>query len=138
MANGVNKAIVLGNLGGDPEARVFQNGGRKVSFSIATSNYWTDKTSRERKERTQWHNIVCFNKLAEIAEGMLHKGSKVYVEGEMQTSKWTDGNGIEKQRLEIIARTIEILESRQRPQEPHQATLPTNQGDEVDDDDIPF
>jgi len=138
MSRGVNKAIVVGNLGGDPEARVFQNGGRKVSFGMATSDYWTDKVSGERKERTQWHNIVCFNKLAEIAESMLHKGSKVYVEGEMRTSKWTDGNGIEKQRFEIIASSIEILESRQKPQEAAHATLSTNQGNEVEEDDIPF
>jgi single-strand DNA-binding protein len=100
---GVNKAIIVGNLGRDPEARNMQNGGKVVSFSVATSENWTDKASGERKEKTQWHRIAIFNeKLGEIAEKYLKKGSKVYLEGQIETRKYTDKDGQERETTEIV------------------------------------
>jgi single-strand DNA-binding protein len=100
---GVNKVILVGNLGRDPEARNMQNGGKVVSFSIATSETWNDKASGERKEKTQWHRIAIFNeKLGEIAEKYLKKGSKVYLEGSIETRKYTDKDGQERETTEIV------------------------------------
>ena len=100
---GVNKAIIIGNLGKDPEARGLQNGGRVVSFSLATSDSWTDKASGERKEKTQWHRVVIFNeKIGEIAEKYLRKGSKAYVEGSIETRKYTDRDNNEREITEIV------------------------------------
>ena len=100
---GVNKVILVGNLGRDPEARNMQNGGKVVSFSIATSDTWNDKASGERKEKTQWHRIAIFNeKLGEIAEKYLKKGSKVYLEGAIETRKYTDKDGQERETTEIV------------------------------------
>ena len=100
---GVNKVILVGNLGRDPEARNMQNGGKVVSFSIATSETWNDKASGERKEKTQWHRIAIFNeKLGEIAEKYLKKGSKVYLEGAIETRKYTDKDGQERETTEIV------------------------------------
>ncbi|MDN3565383.1 single-stranded DNA-binding protein [Paeniroseomonas aquatica] len=100
---GVNKVILVGNLGRDPEARNMQNGGKVVSFSIATSDTWNDKASGERKEKTQWHRIAIFNeKLGEIAEKYLKKGSKVYLEGSIETRKYTDKDGQERETTEIV------------------------------------
>ena len=100
---GVNKVILVGNLGRDPEARNMQNGGKVVSFSIATSETWNDKASGERKEKTQWHRIAIFNeKLGEIAEKYLKKGSKVYLEGQIETRKYTDKDGQERETTEIV------------------------------------
>lgn len=103
MAGSVNKAIVLGNLGQDPDVRHTQDGRPIVNLSIATSNTWRDKATGERKEKTTWHRIVIFNEnLARIAEQYLKKGSKVYVEGEMQTRKWTDQAGVDRYTTEIV------------------------------------
>jgi single-strand DNA-binding protein len=103
MAGSVNKAIIVGNLGRDPESRSMQNGGKVVSFSVATAESWTDKASGERKEKTQWHRIAIFNeKLGEIAERYLKKGSKVYVEGSMESRKYTDKDGGERETFEIV------------------------------------
>ncbi len=103
MAGSVNKVILVGNLGRDPEARTMQNGGKVVSFSIATSESWTDKMSGERKDKTQWHRIAIFNeKLGEIAERYLKKGSKVYVEGALESRKFTDKDGAEREITEVI------------------------------------
>ena len=100
---GVNKAIIVGNLGRDPEARNMQNGGKVVSFSVATSETWTDKASGERKDKTQWHRIAIFNeRLGEIAEKYLKKGSKVYLEGQIETRKFTDKDGQERETTEIV------------------------------------
>jgi single-strand DNA-binding protein len=100
---GVNKVILVGNLGRDPEARNMQSGGKVVSFSIATSETWNDKASGERKEKTQWHRIAIFNeKLGEIAEKYLKKGSKVYLEGQIETRKYTDKDGQERETTEIV------------------------------------
>ncbi|QXM24964.1 single-stranded DNA-binding protein [Elioraea tepida] len=103
MAGSVNKVILVGNLGRDPEVRSMQSGGRTVSFSVATSETWNDRTTGERKEKTQWHRVVIFNeKLGEIAEKYLRKGSKVYVEGQLETRKYTDKDGNERDITEVV------------------------------------
>ncbi len=103
MAGSVNKVILIGNLGKDPESRSMNNGGEVVSFSIATSENWNDKQSGERKEKTEWHNIVIFNEnLGRIAKQYLRKGSSVYIEGQLQTRKWTDQSGADKYTTEVV------------------------------------
>jgi single-strand DNA-binding protein len=103
MAGSVNKVILVGNLGKDPEVRNAQDGSRIVSFSMATSETWNDRASGERKERTEWHRVVIFNeRLGEVAEKYLRKGAKVYVEGAIQSRKWTDPSGVEKTMTEIV------------------------------------
>ena len=107
MAGSVNKVTLLGNLGRDPEVRFSQSGDKIANLSIATSETWNDKSSGERKEKTEWHRVVVFNKfLADIAEKYLKKGSKVYVEGALQTRKWTDNAGIENIRLKLFWATL--------------------------------
>ena len=103
MAGSVNKVILVGNLGKDPEVRRMQSGDAVVNLSLATSETWRDKSSGERKEKTEWHRVVIFNKnLADVAEKYLRKGSKVYVEGQLQTRKWTDKDGQEKYSTEVV------------------------------------
>jgi single-strand DNA-binding protein len=103
MAGSVNKVILIGNLGRDPEVRTMQSGGKVVSFSIATSESWNDKMSGERKEKTQWHRIAIFNeKLGEIAEKYLKKGSTVYLEGALESRKFTDKDGQEREITEVV------------------------------------
>src|SRR5438067_7800060 len=103
MAGSVNKVILVGNLGKDPEVRRMTSGEPVVNLSIATSESWRDKASGERKEKTEWHRVVIFNKnLADVAEKYLRKGSKVYVEGQLQTRKWTDKDGQEKYSTEVV------------------------------------
>ena len=103
MAGSVNKVILVGNLGRDPEVRSTNNGGKIVNLNIATSESWRDRQSGERQERTEWHRVVIFNEnLAEIAEKYLRKGSKVYLEGQLQTRKWTDKDGAEKYTTEVV------------------------------------
>lgn len=103
MAGSVNKVILVGNLGKDPEVRMTQDGTKIVNLSLATSEQWRDKETQERKERTEWHRVVIFNdKLAEVADKYLRKGSKVYVEGQLQTRKWTDQSGQERYTTEVV------------------------------------
>ena len=103
MAGSVNKVILIGNLGRDPEVRHTQDGTPIVNMSMATSESWRDRTSGERRERTEWHRVVIFNeRLGEVAQKYLHKGSKVYIEGQLQTRKWTDQSGVEKYSTEIV------------------------------------
>jgi single-strand DNA-binding protein len=103
MAGSVNKVILIGNLGRDPEVRSTQDSMKIVQLSIATSESWKDKMSGERKDKTEWHRVVIFNeRLAEVAEKFLKKGSKVYVEGQLQTRKWTDKDGLEKYTTEVV------------------------------------
>ncbi len=103
MAGSVNKVILVGNLGRDPEIRSTQDGTKIASFSIATSESWKDKQTGERKDRTEWHRIAIFNeRLTELAEKYLRKGSKVYVEGSLQTRKWTDTNNVERYTTEVV------------------------------------
>lgn len=99
----VNKAILVGNLGRDPEVRSTQDGMKIVQLSVATSESWKDKTSGERKDKTEWHRVVIFNeRIAEVAEKYLRKGQKIYVEGQLQTRKWTDKDGAEKYTTEVV------------------------------------
>jgi len=103
MAGSVNKVILVGNLGRDPESRSFQNGGKVVNLRIATSETWKDRNSGDRKEKTEWHSVAIFNEgLANVAERYLRKGSKVYIEGQLQTRKWTDNAGVEKYSTEVV------------------------------------
>ncbi|MCE0743193.1 single-stranded DNA-binding protein [Acetobacter sicerae] len=103
MAGSVNKVILVGNLGRDPEIRTSQNGQKIVSLSVATSDTWNDRASGERRERTEWHRVVVFNdRLADVAERFLRKGRKVYLEGVLQTRKWTDQSGQEKYTTEVV------------------------------------
>ena len=117
MAGSVNKVILVGNLGKDPEVRRMTSGDPVVNLSVATSESWRDKASGERKEKTEWHRVVIFNKnLAEVAEKYLRKGSKVYVEGQLQTRKWTDKDGAEKYSTEVVLQnfngTLVMLDGR--------------------------
>ena len=107
MAGSVNKVILVGNLGKDPESRSFQNGGKVVSFSIATSENWKDKNSGERKDKTEWHNVSIFSEgLARVAEQYLKKGSKVYLEGQLETRKWQDKDGNDRTTTEVVLRNF--------------------------------
>jgi single-strand DNA-binding protein len=105
MAGSVNKVILVGNLGRDPEVRSFPNGGKVCNLRIATSENWRDKATGERKERTEWHSVAIFNEnLAKIAEQYLKKGSKVYIEGQLETRKWQDQSGAERYTTEVVLR----------------------------------
>ena len=105
MAGSVNKVILVGNLGRDPEVRNTQNGGKVCNLSVATSESWNDKASGERKERTEWHRVVVFNEnIVKVCENYLKKGAKIYVEGQLETRKWTDQSGAEKYSTEVVLR----------------------------------
>src|SRR6202453_691894 len=117
MAGSVNKVILVGNLGKDPEVRRLNSGDQAVNFSVATSETWRDKTSGERKEKTEWHNVVIFNEnLGKVAEQYCKKGTKVYVEGQMQTRKWQDQSGADRYTTEVVLQRfrgeLQLLDSR--------------------------
>ena len=148
MARGVNKVILIGNLGQDPEVRYTPNNIAVANVTIATSESWKDKTTGENQEKTEWHRVVFFRRLAEIAGEYLKKGSKVYLEGRLQTRKWQDQQGQDRYTTEIVADQMQMLDSRggsadfapsqQRssaPQSPPEAAAPADSGFE---DDIPF
>lgn len=150
---GVNKVILVGTLGRDPETKTFPNGGSLTQFSIATSESWTDKNTGERKEHTEWHRIVASNRLGEIAQQYLKKGSKVYIEGKLKTRQWIDQNGQERYTTEISANELQMLDSKgdsnyqqnqsQNTQQgygqPKPQTQPTAGGGTSDlEDDLPF
>lgn len=109
---GVNKVILIGNLGADPDVRYTANGGAVVNVSLATSETWRDKSSGDMQERTEWHRVVFFNKLAEIAGEYLKKGSQIYVEGSLRTRKWQDQSGNDRYSTEIVANEMQMLGSR--------------------------
>ena len=152
---GINKVILVGTLGKDPETKTFANGGSLTQFSIATSESWTDKNTGEKKDQTEWHNIVLQNRLGEIAQQYLKKGSKVYIEGSLNTRKWTDQNGQERYTTQIKGSQLQMLDSangnnqqqaqQPKPQQqqnsytakPQQPYQPQNGGGELDDD-LPF
>ena len=154
MARGVNKVIIVGNCGQDPETRFMPSGGAVTNLSIATSESWKDKSSGEQQERTEWHRVVFFNRLAEIAGEYVKKGSKLYVEGSLRTRKWQGQDGQDRYTTEIVASEMQMLDSRgaqsggydapqqggyqapaaQAPQKPQQ----TPQSMDSFDDDIPF
>ena len=159
MARGINKVILIGNLGKDPEVRYMPSGAAVANVTLATSESWKDKQTGEQQERTEWHNVVFFNRLGEIAGEYLRKGSKVYVEGRLQTRKWQDKNGQDRWTTEVIANDMQMLDSRgggsasfeprpsgpqQAPQEAPAAAKPAAQQtapadfDKDFDDDIPF
>ncbi|MEM6987287.1 MAG: single-stranded DNA-binding protein [Pseudomonadota bacterium] len=156
MARGINKVILVGNLGADPEVRYMPSGGAVCNVSLATADSWTDKQSGQRQERTEWHRVVFFNRLAEIAGEYLRKGSQVYVEGRLQTRKW-EKDGIERYSTEIVANEMQMLGGRggdapgggyapppqgqARPPQQNRESAPQSAQPvpEVDfDDDIPF
>jgi len=112
MARGINKVILVGNLGQYPEIRTTTNGSQVTNITVATSESWTDKQTGQKQERTEWHRVVFFNKLAEIAGQYLKKGSKVYIEGSLRTRKWQDQNGQDRYTTEIVANEMQMLDSR--------------------------
>ncbi len=112
MARGVNKVILVGNLGKDPEVRYMPSGGAVANVTIATSESWKDKQTGEKRERTEWHNVVFYNRLAEIAGEYLRKGSQAYIEGSLRTRKWQDKSGQDRYSTEIIASEMQMLGSR--------------------------
>lgn len=117
MAGSVNKVIIIGNLGRDPEVRTFQNGGKVCNLRIATSENWKDRNTGERKERTEWHSVAIFSEpLARVAEQYLRKGSKVYIEGQLETRKWQDQSGQDRYSTEVVLRpytsTLTMLDGR--------------------------
>jgi len=111
-SRGVNKVILIGNLGKDPETRYMPSGGAVTNATVATSESWKDKNSGEQQERTEWHRVVFFNKLGEIAGEYLRKGSKVYIEGSLRTRKWQDNSGQDRYTTEIVADQMQMLDSR--------------------------
>ncbi len=128
---GLNKVMIIGHLGRDPEVRYSQNGLAIANFSIATSDSWKDKNSGEKVERTEWHRIVIYDKLAEIAKQYLRKGSQVYVEGRLQTRKWTDQNNVEKYTTEIVCQSMTMLGARQGGSVPYDDDIPPEFPDEA-------
>ena len=134
---GINKAIILGNLGADPETRYTQSGTAITTLSIATSEQWTDKQSGEKKERTEWHRVKAFGKLAEIAGEYLKKGSTVYIEGQIRTEKYTGKDGVERYSTDIVAKEMQMVGPRSQGERTHTQ----NGGDRTQDgldDDLPF
>ena len=160
MARGINKVILVGNVGVEPEVRYMPNGNAATTLSIATSETWKDKQTGEKQERTEWHRVVCFNRLGEIAGEYVKKGSKLYVEGSLRTRKWQDQQGQDRYTTEIVAADIQMLDSRgqtagggyadassspaafqqERPATPTKSPAPAMAADVFDelDDDIPF
>ena len=136
----VNKVIIVGNLGRDPEMRTFPGGDQVANVTIATTDKWKDKQTGEMKEATEWHRVVFNGRLAEVVGQYLRKGSQVYVEGSLRTRKWTDQNGVEKYSTEIRADQMQMLGNRAAAsgaqQQGHDAPPPDNQGHPLDDDDL--
>ena len=153
---GVNKVILIGNLGNDPDMRYMPNGEPVANISIATSETWNDKNTGEKREKTEWHRVVAYRRTAEIIGQYTRKGSKLYVEGKLQTRKWTDNNGVDKYITEIIADSVQLLDSRgdgnrghddhssrggqgHQQQQPQQNNAPQYNPPAQDDfDDVPF
>ncbi len=150
-SRGVNKVILIGHLGADPEVRYTQSGTAVANLRVATSERWKNKQSGEMQERTEWHRVVLFGKLGEIAEQYLRKGSQVYLEGRLQTRKWQGQDGQDRYSTEVVAADMQMLGGRGeggggvsrsgsnevRP-EPSASGAPTSIPEEMDDDDIPF
>ena len=151
MARGINKVILIGNLGKDPETRYMPSGGAVTTVTLATSETWKDKSTGEPQERTEWHRVVFFNRLGEIAGEYLKKGSKVYVEGSLRTRKWQGQDGQDRYTTEIVANEMQMLDSKgggsaafdsappasqRAPSQPYSA--PASMPENDFDDDIPF
>ena len=149
-SRGINKVILVGNLGNDPEHRVMPSGGGVTNISIATSESWRDKNTGDQQERTEWHRVVFFNRLAEVASEYLRKGSKVYIEGSLRTRKWQDQSGQDRYSTEVIASEMQMLDSRtlssdiatipDAKQTVNPASLESSSTGSIDfpEDDIPF
>lgn len=162
MARGINKVILIGNVGLDPDVRYLPNGNAVTTLSIATSESWKDKTTGEKQDRTEWHRVVCFNRLGEIAGQYVRKGSKLYVEGSLRTRKWQDQQGQDRYTTEIVANDIQMLDNKgssaggydempqtqyapqpsaqrapQQQQAPQAQQVPHDAFDQLDDD-VPF
>lgn len=147
MARGVNKVILIGNLGKDPEIRYATNGNAIANITLATSESWKDKQTGEQVEKTEWHRVVFFRRLAEIVGEYLKKGSKVYIEGKLQTRKWQDKQGQDRYTTEIVANEMQMLDSRgggstsfnqQAPAQAESKPQPAMATADDFDDDIPF
>jgi single-strand DNA-binding protein len=143
MARGVNKAIIVGTLGQDPDIKYTASGSAVVNISVATNESWKDKTSGQQVEKTEWHRIVVFGKLAEIAAQYLKKGSQAYFEGKIQTRKWQDQTGNDKYTTEIVANEMQMLggkseSSASAQRQPQQAPAASAPGDDDEFLDIPF
>ncbi len=158
MARGINKVILVGNLGADPETRYTPSGSAVTNLSVATTESWKDRQTGEQVEKTEWHRVVMFDRLAEIAAEYLRKGSQVYIEGQLQTRKWQDQSGQDRYTTEVIADEMQMLDSRgagqgatgERPpmaavkspespaSQPHAQSPSSADGFEDFDDDIPF
>lgn len=155
-SRGVNKVILVGNLGQDPEVRYLPNGGAVANITLATSESWRDKATGEQKEQTEWHRVVLFGKLAEVAGEYLRKGSQVYIEGQLRTRKWTDQSGVEKYTTEVLVNVGGVMQmlggkqggneqtspqrnnSQQRSQPAQQHAQHSEPPMNFDDSDIPF
>jgi len=158
VARGINKVILIGNVGSDPEVRYMPNGNAVSTLSIATSETWKDKQTGEKQDRTEWHRVVFYNRLGEIAGEYTKKGSRIYIEGSLRTRKWQDQQGVERYTTEIIANEMQLLDTRQGSadmsaapaasrqaapaarvqQAPAPAAMDQHEGFELLDDDIPF
>jgi len=143
MARGVNKVIIVGNLGADPDAKSMPSGNMVANFSVATTESWNDRDTGERQEKTEWHRVVFFGRIAEIADQYLKKGSQVYVEGKLQTRKWEDRDGNERWTTEIVGSQLEMLGDRMgsgssQSNNMDQSTSKSDFSDDEFDDDIPF
>lgn len=128
MARGINKVILIGNLGQDPEVRFTQGGTAVANLNIATSDSWMDRNSGQRQERTEWHRVILFKKTAEIAQQYLKKGSKVYIEGRLQTRKWQDQSGQDRYTTEVVANDMQMLDSGGQQRSGYQQPPPNNSG----------
>lgn len=134
----VNKTIILGRLGQDPEIRNTASGAAVANLSIATSESWKDKTSGEKKEKTEWHRVVLFNRVAEVARDYLKKGSQVYIEGKLQTRKWQDNDGNDRYTTEIVGNELKMLGSKSESTTASKQAEQNRQDDFDDDLDVPF
>jgi single-strand DNA-binding protein len=154
MSRGINKVILIGNVGADPELRYLPSGNAVTTLSVATSETWKDKQTGDKQERTEWHRVVCFNRLGEIAGEYIRKGTKLYLEGSLRTRKWQDQQGQDRYTTEIVANALQMLDGKggpsnydemssppqaqqQPPRKPQPAQAAQDAFDELDDD-IPF
>jgi single-strand DNA-binding protein len=148
MARGINKVIIVGNLGGDPETRYMPSGSAVTNLTVATNESWKDKQTGEQKDRTEWHKVAMFNRLAEVAAEYLRKGSQVYIEGKLRTRKWQDKSGQDRWTTEIIADEMQMLGGRggggggsapmHSSSDSAPSSAPPQPGPDDFDDDIPF
>lgn len=140
MSNGLNKVLILGNLGADPDIKYTQAGSPVANLSVATSESWKDKTTNEKVEKVEWHRVVVFGRLAEIAEQYLKKGSKIFVEGKLQTRDWEDSEGKKRYTTEVIAREMTMLDSKgdSNASSPQPSNPDSKQDNDKFEEDIPF